>query len=168
MTTTGLTRTIAIVATGMLMLAACGGDGGSGGGGADEATTTTAAMADETTTTVGNGADAGDAADNVDAALESISIVEINPGAGSGEAELLLSGWPSGLDHFRVSMDDGSAAGSVRLDILDQGDAMTPFLIVSPIPGGDMDFALSWEHTDGRDSAITYYSCSGYRLDTGC
>lgn len=125
-------------------------------------------MEDATTTTVGDGDASADAPDNVDAALESISIVEINPGAGSGEAELILSAWPAGLDHFRVSMDDGSAAGSVRLDILDEGNSSTPFLIVSPISDGDMDFALSWEHTDGRDSAITYYSCSGYRLDTGC
>lgn len=163
---TGIKRSIAIVVAGTFALGACGGDGG--GGGADEATTTTAAMADDTTTTVADGAGGVDAPDNVDAALEAISIVDINPGAGSGEAELLLSGWPAGLDHFRVSMDDGSGAGAVRLDILDQGDAMTPFLIVSPIPGGDMEFALSWEHTDGRDSAITYYSCSGFRLDTGC
>lgn len=163
MKTTGLARFVAIIATGVFAISACGGDGDSDDRGADESTT--AATADETTTTVADGADAPD---NVDAALEPISIVDINPGAGSGEAELLLSGWPAGLDHFRVSMDDGSAAGSVRLDILDEGDDMTPFLIVSPIPGGDMDFALSWEHTDGRDSAITYYSCSGYRLDTGC
>jgi len=152
---------IALATAALFVTAAC-----SGGGGGSSGSTTTAA---ETSTTAAAATTSSvDLPDNVDAALQSISIVEINPGGGSGEAELILSAWPADLDHFRVSMDDGSGAGSVRLDILDQGDSPSPFLIVYPIPGGDMDFALSWEHADGRDSAITYYTCTGYRLDTGC
>lgn len=160
MTKPRLTRCAALVLVATFSIAACG----DGDGGSPEATTTTNAPAvDGSTSTV---ADSADSADNVDEALERIEIVHVNPGAGSGEAELQLSAWPANLDHFRVSMDDGT--GGVRLDILDQGANPTPFLIVSPVPGGDMEFALSWEHTDGRDSTVTYYVCSGYRLDTGC
>lgn len=163
MTTTFIrSRATALAVATLFTTAACSG-GGSGSG-----ETSTSAAAETTTSVAAGSSTSVDAPDNVDAALETISIVEINPGAGSGEAELILSAWPADLDHFRVSMDDGSGAGSVRLDILDEGTSPTPFLVVYPIPGGDMDFALSWEHVDGRDSAITYYTCTGYRLDTGC
>lgn len=101
-----------------------------------------------------------------------VEILRVGPGAGSGEATVVVDRKPPGWTRFKVSFDGPNGPG-VRAEILDVQDLADGVAIVvraDNYAGGlPLTIAVSWVNDAGVTSAIDYTTCNnGIPLSGGC